>query len=142
MDERTLLVIVREEEEGEGTNARNEKKMGKDCPPCAEKCAVHSIAIRRLLFKPDEARRGERGRTTASPIRRPRPGKRRGGTGKRAGKTLPKLTTWGMHEVARRERWKIPLLSLSSLQGWAKKWSPGFVKVTLAAAQLKHISVS
>ena len=62
MDERTLLVIVREEEEGEGTNARNEKKMGKDCPPCAEECAVHSIVIRRLLFKPDEARRGERTR--------------------------------------------------------------------------------
>ena len=55
MDERTLLVIVREEE-GEGTNAnvRNEKKMGK---AVRARCAVHSIAIRRLLFKPDEARR-------------------------------------------------------------------------------------
>ena len=60
MDERTLLVIVREEE-GEGTNVRNEKKMGKDCPLCAEECAVHSIAIRRLLFKPDEARRAREG---------------------------------------------------------------------------------
>ena len=37
--------------------------------------------------------------------------------GRQAGKTLPRLTTWGMHEVARRERWKIPLLSLFSSTG-------------------------
>ena len=65
MDERTLLVIVREEE-GEGTNVRNEKKMGKGCPLCAEECVVHSIVIRRLLFKPDEARRAPAGDNSKS----------------------------------------------------------------------------
>ena len=62
---------------------------------------MHSIVIRRLLFKPDEARRAREDNSKSDSKAAAREEKGRGG---QAGKMLLKLTTWGMHEVAWRSR--------------------------------------
>ena len=85
--------------EGGKDECPQREKDGQGCPLCAEECAVHSIVIRRLLFKPDEARRAREDNSKSDSKAAAREEKGRGG---QAGKMLLKLTTWGMHEVRAR----------------------------------------